>query len=101
MNDTVYSNVYIHPNIYFGGAFTNTSPTSDLPMNNISYYSTNTVVTPLTITTITDGFLDTETGTIYSKITIPTRYKLTNLIYNLSLNVWLEAYRSTGVTTTN
>ena len=101
MNNTVYSNVYVHPNIYFGGAFTNTAPTSDLPMNNISYFSTNTVVTPLTITTTTDGFLDTESGTTYDKITIPTRYKLTNLIYNSSLDVWLEAYRSTGVTTTN
>jgi hypothetical protein len=100
MNNSVYSNVYINPNIYFGGAFTNAAPTSDLPMNNISYFLSNTVVTPLTITTTTGGFLDTETaaGTIYSTITIPTQYKLTNLIYNLSLNVWLEAYRSTGVT---
>ena len=100
MNNPVYSNVYINPNIYFGGAFTNTAPTANLSMSNISYFSSSTVVTPLTITTTTSGFLDTETaaGTIYSTITIPTRYKLTNLIYNLSLNVWLEAYRSTGVT---
>jgi hypothetical protein len=101
MNNPVYSNVYINPNIYFGGAFTNTAPTANLSMSNISYFSSSTVVTPLTITTTTSGFLDTETaaGTIYSTITIPTRYKLTNLIYNLSLNVWLEAYRSTGVIT--
>ena len=98
MNNPVYSNVYINPNIYFGGAFTNTSPTSGSTMNNISYFSSNTIVTPLTITTTTSGFLDTETGTISSTITIPTRYKLTNLIYNSSLTAWLEAYRSIGVT---
>jgi hypothetical protein len=98
MNNPVYSNVYINLNIYFGGAFTNTSPTSGSTMNNISYFSSNTIVTPLTITTTTSGFLDTETGTISSTITIPTRYKLTNLIYNSSLTAWLEAYRSIGVT---
>ena len=98
MNNQVYSNLYISPNIYFGGIFSNASPTSDLPMSNLSYFTTTTIVTPLTITTSTLGFLDTEDGNTYSQIVIPTQYKNVNLIYNLSLNKWLETYRSTGVT---
>jgi hypothetical protein len=99
MNNSVYSNLYISPNIYFGGTFSNASPTSDLPMSRLSYFITTPTVTPLTLTTTTtSGFLDTENGTTYSQIVIPTQYKNVNLIYNLSLNKWLETYRSTGVT---
>ena len=98
MNGSVYSNLYISPNIYFGGTFSNALPTSDLPMINLAYFTTTTLVTPLTITTSTAGFLDTEDGITYPQIVIPTQYKLTTLIYNLSLNKWLETYRSTGVT---
>jgi len=98
MNASVYSNLYISPNIYFGGTFSNALPSSDLPMVNLAYFTEITAVTPLTITTSTAGFLDTEDGTTYSQIVIPTQYKLTTLIYNLSLNKWLETYRSTGVT---
>ena len=98
MNGSVYSNLYISPNIYFGGTFSNASPISDLPMINLSYFKTTTIVTPLTINTSTAGFLDTENGTTYSQIVIPTQYKLTTLIYNISLNKWLETYRSPGVT---
>ena len=67
-------------------------------MINLSYFITTTIVTPLTINTSTAGFLDTENGTTYSQIVIPTQYKLTTLIYNISLNKWLETYRSPGVT---
>jgi hypothetical protein len=98
MNNTVYSNLYISPNIYFGGIFTNASPTADLSMSNLSYFTTTTTVTPLTINTSTSGFLDTEDGNTYSQIVIPTQYKNVNLIYNSTLNKWLETYRSTGVT---
>ena len=98
MNNTVYSNLFISPNIYFGGTFSNASPTPDLTMINLAYFTTTTLVTPLTITNSTAGFLDTEDGITYSNIVIPTQYKNVNLIYNLSLNKWLETYRSTGVT---
>jgi hypothetical protein len=98
MNNSVNSNLYISPNIYFGGNFTNASPTADLPMADLSYFTTTTTTIPLTINTTTTGFLDTENGTTYSQIVIPTRYKLTTLIYNLSLGKWLETYRSSGVT---
>jgi len=98
MNGSVYSNLYISPNIYFGGTFSNASPTADLTMSNLSYFITTSTVTPLTITTTTSGFLDTENGITFSQIVIPTQYKNVNLIYNLSLNKWLETYRSTGVT---
>ena len=98
MNNKVYSNLYISPNIYFGGIFSNASPTADLLMANLAYFTDITVVTPLTITYTAGLFLDTQDGTTYSQIVIPTRYKNVNLIYNLSLNKWLETYRSTGVT---
>ena len=98
MDTSVYSNLYISPNIYFGGLFSNALPTSDLPMAFLAYFTTTTLVTPLTITTSTAGFLDTEDGITYSNIVIPTQYKNVNLIYNLSLTKWLETYRSTGVT---
>lgn len=97
MNGPVYSNLYISPNIYFGGIFTNASPISNLPMLNISYFNVTPIITPLTITTSTSGFLDTEDGITYSQIVIPTQYKLTTLIYNSSLTKWLETYRSPGV----
>ncbi len=98
MNNTVYSNLFISPNIYFGGIFTNASPTANLSMSYLSYFITTTTVTPLTINTSTSGFLDTEDGNTYSQIVIPTQYKNVNLIYNSTLNKWLETYRSTGVT---
>ena len=95
---SVYSNLYISPNIYFGGTFSNALPTSDLPMVNLAYFTAVTITTPLTINTSTAGFLDTEDGTTYSQIVIPAQYKLTTLIYNISLNKWLETYRTSGVT---
>jgi hypothetical protein len=100
MNGSVYATLFISPRIYFGGVFTNTLPTSDLPMQNLSYFI---VPTPLIINTTTAGFLDTEDGITYSQIVIPTRYKNVIIIYNSStspqaLNKWLETYRSTGVT---
>ena len=99
MNGTsVYSNLYISPNIYFGGTFSNALPISDLPMINLAYFTTVTITTPLIINTSTAGFLDTEDGITYLQIVIPTQYKLTTLIYNMSLNKWLETYRSPGVT---
>jgi hypothetical protein len=102
-NGTVNANVFISPNIYFGGIFTNTLPTSNLPMQNLSYFNTVGTVTPLVITTTTAGFLDTENGATWTQIVIPTRYKNVIIIYNSAsspqgLNKWLETYRSTGVT---
>ena len=98
MNGTVYSNIFLTPNIYFGGIFTNTLPTSNLPMTNLSYFLTNTQIIPLSVTTSAIGFLNTENGTTYTTITIPTRYKLITIIYNSSLNKWLVTYRSPGLT---
>jgi hypothetical protein len=99
LNGPVYSNLFLTPTIYFGGGFTNTSATADLPMQNLAYYITTTSVIPLQVTTsAVSGFLNTENGTTYTIVTIPTRYKLIVIIYNSSLNQWLVTYRSTGVT---
>ena len=99
LNGPVYSNVFLTPRIYFGGGFTNTSATADLSMQNLAYYITTTTTIPLQVTTsAVSGFLNTENGTTYTIVTIPTRYKLIVIIYNSSLNQWLVTYRSTGVT---
>jgi hypothetical protein len=98
MNGNVYSSLILSSKLYFAGQFTTTSTATDLSMNNISYVDTSTTIVPLTITTTTSGILDTENGTTYSQIIIPTRYKNVILIYNSTLNKWLETYRSPGVT---
>jgi len=99
LNGTIYSNLFISSRIYYGGSCTNTLPVSDLPLQNLEYYSTITTIIPLQVTTSAiNGFLNTETGNTHTTITIPTRYKLIVIIYNSSLNQWLVTYRSTGVT---
>ena len=99
LNGPVYSNLFLTPRIYFGGNFTNTSATADLSMQNLAYYLTTSTIIPLQVTTSAlNGFLNTENGTTYTTITIPTRYKLITIIYNSSLNQWLVTYRSTSVT---
>ena len=97
-NGPVYSILYISPKFYFGGNYSTTQSDNSVSMNNISYVTTTTTINPLTITTSTSGFLDTQDGLTYAQIVIPTRYKNVNLIYNSSLTKWLETYRSTGVT---
>jgi hypothetical protein len=98
MNGIVYTSAFISPRVFFGGSFINTVPTSNLPMQHLSYFITTPTFLLLNVTTSTSGFINTEDETTYSTITIPTRYKNITLIYNLSLNKWLLTYRSTGVT---
>ena len=83
-------------NVYFSGQFTNTSPTSDLAVSRISSYIV--AQSPITLTTATNGFLDTDDGGTYTQIILPSQYKAVTLIYNSTINQWLETYRSSGVT---
>ena len=98
MNGNVYATLFISPRVYFGGSFIQTVPTSNLPLQHLSYFITTNLLTPLIVTTSTLGFLNTEDGTTYTSISIPTRYKNIYLMYNASLQQWLLTYRSTGVT---
>ena len=100
LNNSVYSTLFLSPRIYFGGNFTNTSPSSDIYSQRLAYYSTiPEPAGPISITTsAVSGFINTETGSTHTSITIPIRYKLIVIIYNASLNQWLVTYRSTGVT---
>ena len=83
-------------NVYFSGQFTNTSPTSDLAVSRISSYIV--AQSPITLTTATNGFLDADDGGTYAQIILPSQYKAVTLIYNSTINQWLETYRSSGVT---
>ena len=55
------------------------------------------VPSPLTVTTTTSGFLDTNNGATGTQMILPLRYNMMSLIYNTSLSKWLVGYRSTGV----
>ena len=94
MNGPVNAILVMTPKIYFGGNYGNASPTSNLPMSNLSYFFTSTTITPLVITTSTNGFLNTENGTTYTTVTMPAQYRMMTIIYNSSLNKWLITYRS-------
>jgi len=95
-NNTVNVVLKAGSNVYFSGQFTNTSPTSDLPVSRISSY----IITqsPITLTTATNGFLDTDDGGTYAQIILPLQYKAVTLVYDSTINQWLETYRSSGVT---
>ena len=95
LNNTTNAILYSDSKVYFGGQFTNTSPTSDVPMSRIAYFI---APAPITLTTTTAGFLDTDDSTTYSQIILPVQYKAVTVIYNASINKWLETYRSSGVT---
>jgi hypothetical protein len=95
-DNPIYSVSYISPNIFFGGTFTNTAATTKSPAPlRLGYYDTTATLSSVTLT---GSFLNTEDGTNYSQIVIPTRYKNIYIIYNTSLGRWLVTYRSTGVT---
>jgi hypothetical protein len=97
LNDITNAILYSGSKVYFGGQFTNTAPTSDKPMSRIASYNLSSSV-PVILTTTTAGFLDTDDSTTYSQIILPVQYKAVTVIYNASINKWLETYRSSGVT---
>jgi len=97
LNNTTNAILYSDSKVYFGGDFTNTSPTSDTPMSRIAVYKLSMPVA-VTLTTTTAGFLDTNDSITYSQIILPVQYKAVTVIYKASINKWLETYRSSGVT---
>jgi hypothetical protein len=97
-NNTVYSNTFISSTntIYFGGTFTNASPTSDLPMNRMAYFSNASFDVPLVVQGL---FIDTNNPpTVYTNLTLPARYNAATMFWDSAVPSWLVTYRSTGVT---
>jgi hypothetical protein len=96
----VFAVYNINPYIYFGGSFSISASLGDLTLNNCAYYDASALSGLVILIPVgTGAFIDTETLTISSSITLPLKYKLANLICSdFDLNTWIVAFRSIGVT---